>query len=324
METRTPDAREAGHVPVLAGPALDMLRVRAGGLYVDATAGEGGHAALIIERMTGASGRFIAMDRDAGAVARTTRRLARFPQAAIVHRNFAELEEVFSELGLGQADGILFDFGLSSVQLDDETRGFTFEREGPLDMRMDRSRGMTAQALLEQTSESEIARMLKVYGDVGPAKRIAAAIVRRRGAQRLRTTRDLAEAVAEALPFTSDTPEETRTVFQAVRIAVNEELANIERGVRSAIGHLGTGGRIVCISFHSGEDRIVKNLFREMSHPCRLLAPDGRVRETVAPSLEILTPKPLRADEAELAANSRARSARLRAAEKLPAPKGAA
>lgn len=313
----------SGHIPVLAGPAINALRVRPDGIYVDCTAGEGGHSALILQTLIKGPGRLIALDQDPCSVEHVKKRFALFPQAVVVHRNFAALAEVLYELGIERVDGVLFDVGISSAQLDDENRGFSFEREGPLDMRMNPTRGITARELLEDLDEEALVRILRTYGDVRPAKRIASAIVRRRKSGRMSTTRDLAEAVAEALHFAQGVPEETRTVFQAVRIAVNEELRCLEAGLRQAIEKLGPGGRVVCISFHSGEDRIVKNVLRDASRPRRQLEPDGRVQQTVLPVLRVLTPKPIRPSAEETAVNPRAHSARLRAAERLSEAKGA-
>ncbi|HEO72355.1 MAG TPA: 16S rRNA (cytosine(1402)-N(4))-methyltransferase RsmH, partial [Candidatus Hydrogenedentes bacterium] len=251
----TPDSE---HIPVLVKEAVDGLRVRPHGTYVDGTAGLGGHAQRIAERLDAASGRLIALDCDAAAVERTKARLAAFPNVVVLHRNFGGLDKVLTELGIEAVDGVLFDFGISSVQLDDPLRGFSFEREGPLDMRMDPTVAATAAAKLAETTHDELVRVLRDYGDVRPAKRVAGAILARRDNGRLDTTRDLAEAVSEALHFVSGVPKETRTVFQAIRIWVNSELEWIDRGVRDAVAALAPGGRLVCIAFHGSEDRIVK------------------------------------------------------------------
>ena len=312
----TPDSE---HIPVLVKEAVDGLRVRPHGTYVDGTAGLGGHAQRIAERLDAASGRLIALDCDAAAVERTKARLAAFPNVVVLHRNFGGLDKVLTELGIEAVDGVLFDFGISSVQLDDPLRGFSFEREGPLDMRMDPTVAATAAAKLAETTHDELVRVLRDYGDVRPAKRVAGAILARRDNGRLDTTRDLAEAVSEALHFVSGVPKETRTVFQAIRIWVNSELEWIDRGVRDAVAALAPGGRLVCIAFHGSEDRIVKRRFREASRPQREYLPDGRLVRTMPPMMRILTPKPVRPAAEETRANPRAHSARLRAAERLAA-----
>lgn len=303
------------HVPVLADAALSWLRIREDGTYVDCTAGAGGHSALIAERNP--RGRLVALDRDPSAVALARQRLEPFPHATVFHRNYAELTEVLAEAGIENVDGILLDAGISSMQLDRPDRGFAFQEEGPLDMRMDPTRGPSAAEFLGRIDEAELARILKEYGDVRPAKRIAAAIVARRRRGGLSTTSDLAGAVAEALPFVRGVPEETRTVFQAVRIAVNDELGGLESCLIQAVDALKPGGRLVAIAFHSGEDRIVKNVLRDASRTQRDLYPDGRVRGVRPPRLKVLTPAPVTPEPEETRRNPRAHSARLRAAERL-------
>jgi len=302
------------HVPVLAGEALAWLVVRPDGVYVDCTAGAGGHAVCIAERLE--RGRLVALDRDERAVAAARERLAPYPQAEVIHGNYGELKDCLAAAGLEEADGVLIDAGVSSMQLDSAERGFSFQAEGPLDMRMDSSRGPSAAEWLAQVTESDLIDTLKRYGDIRPARRIAQAILRRRAAGQLSTTSGLAEAVREGLPFVKGMPEEVRTVFQAIRIAVNEEWRWLEAGLRQAITVLRPGGRIVAISFHSGEDRIVKTVFKQAARPQRELYPDGRTAAVQPPLLILLTPKPVQPGEAEIRRNPRAKSARLRAAER--------
>lgn len=302
-----------GHVPVLAASVVEWLAVRSSGTYVDATVGAGGHAARVAAQLT--TGRLIALDRDPAAVGRAERRLASYQCVQVIHGNYAELARILESLDIEGVDGVLIDAGCSSMQLDDGLRGFSFQEDGPLDMRMDPSSGSTAREYLARISEGELAAVLKQYGDVGPAKRIARAILCRRDAGALERTSDLAAAVSEALDFVRGIPEETRTVFQAIRIAVNDELRNLEIGVRQAITVLRPGGRLVVITFHSGEARVVKQIFREASRGERLLCADGRVRSVSEPVLHILTPKAIAPAAEEVRENPRAASARLRAAE---------
>lgn len=304
------------HIPVLAGPAVEWLRIRESGTYVDDTVGLGGHSRLIAQRLT--TGRLIALDRDPEAVREARRRLADFPSVTVIHRNYAELGQVLQELDVGFVDGVLLDAGFSSAQLDSASRGFSFQEEGPLDMRLDITQPMTAADYLARVSAEELARVLKTCGDVRPARRIAESIIKRRRIKALHTTKDLAEAVAEALPFVTRTPEETRTVFQAIRIAVNDELRFLEIGLEQAIASLAPEGRLVVIGFHSGEDRIIKNVLKGYSSRHNVLYPDGRLKEVVPPTIKLLTPKPIRPDAEETRLNPRAHSAKLRAAEKLP------
>ncbi len=306
---------QAYHIPVLAGPALEWLRVQPEGTYVDATAGAGGHGVLIAEQLQG--GRLIALDRDPVAVRLASKRLDSFPCAAVYHGNYGTMAGVLAELAVTGVDGILIDAGLSSMQVDNGSRGFSFQSDGPLDMRMDSSQGPTAIDYLAGVSEPELTAVLRDYGDVGPARRIARTVIERRNAGRLQSTVDLAAAVASALDFVQGVPAEVRTVFQAVRMAVNEELRWLERGIEEAIGLLRPGGRLVVISFHSGEDRTVKRAFREASRRKRLLFPDGRVKQVLPPRVRVLTASPVAPDDTEIASNPRSKSAKLRAVERL-------
>lgn len=311
----------AVHVPVMAEEALHWLALRPHGVYVDGTAGGGGHSEAIARQLEG--GRLIALDRDLEAVARVRQRLAAYPCATVYPSNYGEMASALAACGVEAVDGVLIDAGLSSVQLDDPARGFSFQVDGPLDMRMDRDSGMTARDFLRSATEAELAAVLRNFGDVGPAKRIAHAIARRCGEGRMERTGDLVAAVCEALDFVSGVPEETRTVFQAVRMAVNGELMWLERGLQAAVAALKPGGRLVVISFHSGEDRVVKNVLRDASRPARLLRPDGRQRAVTPARLRLLTPKPVLPSAEEQYLNPRAKSAKLRAAERLDDGSGA-
>lgn len=303
------------HVPVFLARSLEWLAVREDGTYVDCTAGAGGHSAAIAERLT--TGRLIALDRDVEAVAAAQTRLAPYARASVLHRNYGDLAAVLEELDIAAVDGVLIDAGCSSMQLDTGDRGFSFQADGPLDMRMDRSTGPTAAEWLSSVNAAELAAVLKDYGDVRPARRVAQTIIEQGKQGRLRTTQDLRDAVAKALPFVQGMPEETRTVFQAVRMAVNDELRWLEQGLRQAIAALAPGGRLVAIAFHSGEDRVVKRVYRDVSRKQRELGPDGRVVAIQPATARELTPKPEQPSAAEVAANPRAASARLRVVEKL-------
>ncbi len=303
------------HVSVMLDEALHWLRIDAEGNYVDATAGAGGHALRIAEGLCG--GRLLALDRDAEAVRLARQRLAAYPNAQVIQANYTEMGNAVREAGIEKVDGVLIDAGVSSMQIDSAERGFSFQADGPLDMRMDPERGESAKSLLARLAEAEIAQCLRDFGDVAPAGRIARAIVRRRNAGSLNRTSDLAEAVAEALDFVSGVPSETRTVFQAVRMAVNRELEHLAQGLEAAVGVLAPAGRLVVIAFHSGEDRVVKARLRAASRKQNELRPDGRIRSTRPAQLKLLTSKPIRPAAAECASNPRAASARLRAAERL-------
>lgn len=309
------------HVPVLAGAAIEWLNIRPGGTYVDCTVGAAGHASLIAQRLQ--NGRLLALDRDPDAVEFARQRLASFSNAVVIQRNYADLLGVLTELGIERVDGVLLDAGLSSTQLDDPARGMSFQLEGPLDMRMDTTQGLTAAQYLAKVEQPELIRVLRTYGDIRAAGRIADAIIHRRVQGTLRSTRDLAECVHEALHFVKGVPEETRTVFQSIRIAVNDELRSLEKGLDGALRALSPGGRLVVITFHSGEDRIAKNVLLTASRPQRLLHPDGRVKEIVPATVRMLTRKPVIPDEDEIRENPRAHSAKLRAVERLADSGGA-
>jgi 16S rRNA (cytosine1402-N4)-methyltransferase len=305
---------DAPHVPVMPEECIEALRVRPDGIYVDGTAGAGGHSLLIAQALDG--GRLISLDRDPDAVALAGSRLSGYPQALVVQANYSELSEVLRELGIGRVDGVLIDAGCSSMQLDRRERGFSFEGDGPLDMRMDPGTGESAAEMLRGMGEEEMVAMLKQYGDLRPARRIARAIRVRAEHGRLSTTLDLVEAVREALPFVAGVPDEVRTVFQAVRIAVNDELGHLERGVRAAIEALAPGGRLAVLTFHSGEDRVVKRAMQEAAREQRTYHADGRISGRIAPKVKEITRKPVEPGDAEKKSNPRSKSAKLRVVER--------
>lgn len=308
------------HRPVLMDAVLEGLALKPDGTYVDGTYGRGGHSTEILARL-GAEGRLIALDKDPAAVADGVRRLGADARFEIVHAGIEELVETArARLGDGRADGLLLDLGVSSPQLDSAERGFSFAREGPLDMRFDTTRGVTAREWLASADEPEIARVLKRYGEEPKARAIAAAIVAERRAKPLETTRELADLVVGVVGRRrtvrgGGTHPATR-VFQAVRIAVNDELASLERALEASLDVLAEGGRLVVISFHSLEDRIVKRFIArcERGNPAYQGLPE--IPPSERPTLKRVG-RLVRADEAETAANPRARSARLRVAERL-------
>lgn len=288
------------HVPVLLEAVLEWLRPRPGGVYVDATVGTGGHAERILEAC-GPTGRLVGIDRDPEALDVAHRRLRRFAgRVQLVRGDFADLKALLVRTGVPQVDGVLFDLGVSGLQLAHPERGFSFQLEGPLDMRMDPQQQLTAADLVNRLSERELASLLRRYGEEPFAGRIARSIVRRRP---LRTTSDLVAAVEAAVP-PGRRPRRihvaTRT-FQALRIATNRELECLESALAQVPEVLRPGGRVVVISFHSLEDRLVKRAFRS------------------DPRLVPLVRKPVRPGPEEVRRNPRARSARLRAAERVEA-----
>jgi 16S rRNA (cytosine1402-N4)-methyltransferase len=295
---------EPQHVPVLLEESLDFLHVRRGGVVVDATLGFGGHSSAIAKRLGGA-GKLICFDRDEVAMARAKARLdalaeelgAEMPTIEYVARPFSEIAEV---VGPGELDGLLADFGVSSMQLDEAHRGFSFRADGPLDMRMDARSELTAEQVVNQADEEDLANLIYEFGEERRSRRIARAIVR---ARPITTTAELARIVsAVAPPIKGEKIHPATRTFQALRIRVNDELGEIQSLLKSAGSLLNPGGRVVMISFHSLEDRLVKDSFRESAK---------------AGVLEILTKKPVVAEEQEALRNPRSRSAKLRAAEKV-------
>ena len=281
---------------MLAREAVDALAIRPAGVYVDATFGAGGHSALILAEL-GAAGRLIAFDADPAAGAHAIAD----PRFTLVHANFRELAQRLDALAVAQVDGVLFDLGVSSMQFDEGERGFSFRAAAPLDMRLDPTTGESAADFLASRDEKTIADTIYAFGEERKSRRIARAIVALRDAGTpVRDTADLAGVVARAVraPAHAKIHPATRT-FQALRIAVNDELGALEAGLHAALTRTAAGGRVAAISFHSLEDRIVKHTFRD----------DPRVR--------VLTRKPLVANAAELAENPRARSAKLRVAERV-------
>lgn len=301
------------HVTVLLKAAVDGLQVRADGVYVDCTFGRGGHSREILARL-GARGRLIAMDRDPQAVA--ARGEFDDERFELVHSSFSAFAEVLGVRDISAVDGILFDLGVSSPQLDDAQRGFSFRADAPLDMRMDTSRGETAAEWLAGADESEIREVIRNYGEERFARQIAAAIIAARARGPVATTRQLAGIVAAVVRTREPGQDPATRSFQALRIHVNQELEELSRVLPQCVDALAPGGRLAVISFHSLEDRIVKRFLREQSQSPRLPARlPLRAAELPLPRLTLIG-KMQRPDDAEIAANPRARSAVMRIAEK--------
>jgi 16S rRNA (cytosine1402-N4)-methyltransferase len=305
----------SGHQPVMLREALEGLALRNDGWYVDATYGRGGHSAEILARL-GSHGRLLALDKDPDAVAHGRATFGADPRFAIRHAGFEELDEQAAAWLDGHPlHGVLLDLGVSSPQLDRPERGFSFAHDGPLDMRMNTAVGATAAEWLATISQGELTNVLRRYGEEPRARPIAAAIVRERAKTPLTTTRALAELVAaHAGPRSGRLHPATRT-FQAIRIAVNDELAALERALGQALGLLAAGGRLVVISFHSLEDRIVKRFMAHEARGDEAYAGLPNIPEHARPRL-VLVGKLVRPSDEEVARNPRARSARLRIAER--------
>lgn len=306
------------HITVLLEEAVEALAVRADGCYLDGTFGRGGHSRLILDHL-GPQGRLLGFDKDPQAIATGQALAAEDGRFAIVQRSFAELADELAVRGLaGKVSGVLLDLGVSSPQLDDPERGFSFLGDGPLDMRMDPSRGVSAAQWLASASEEEIARVFKEYGEERFAKRMAHAVVLRRAERPFERTADLAQVLAAANPAWEKGKNPATRAFQGLRIHINNELADLEKGLDAALEALEVGGRLVVISFHSLEDRIVKQFMRRQAKGEADKLP--RDLPIIPPAFEPrlrLVGKPQYASEGELKANPRARSAVMRVAEKL-------
>jgi 16S rRNA (cytosine1402-N4)-methyltransferase len=309
-----------GHRPVLLHPLIQSLQPRPGQTFIDGTLGAGGYVAAFLERVS-PGGRILAIDRDPAAVAVARRRFAAESGVIVEHGDFAEMESIAAKhgIGVGSVDGVTLDLGISSVQLDDPTRGFSFRHDSPLDMRIDPGEGKSAADIVNDWSEADLTALIRTYGEERFARTIAAAVVRRRSDQPITTTAQLREIVERSIPrrfWPKRIHPATRT-FQALRIEVNHELESLNSGLQAAIRILRPGGRLGVVSFHSLEDTIVKNALHVSAQNC--LCPPQQTHCTCAhrASLLLLSRKAIKPDAAELAANPRARSARLRVAERL-------
>lgn len=302
------------HEPVLRDEAVAALNIRPDGRYVDATFGRGGHTRAILSQL-GPAGRVLAMDRDPDAVAAAMAEFGGDARVTIVRRPFSMLRETIAEQDwTGRVNGILFDLGVSSPQLDAAERGFSFLRDGPLDMRMDPGRGESAAAWLQRADETEIADVLHTLGEERYARRIARAIVRARDEAPITSTRQLATLVATAVPTRERSKDPATRTFQAIRLHINRELDELAAALPQALDALAPGGRLAVISFHSLEDRMVKQFLRREARGAEL-PPDLPVRHTDIPVRVRLVGRAIRPGEAEVRRNPRARSAVLRVAE---------
>lgn len=307
------------HVPVMLREVLEGLKLHPGGTYVDCTLGGGGHSSEIL-RLTSPGGRLIGLDQDGEAIAAAGERLAVYrDRVTLVKQNFSRLPQVLDSLGVGQVNGILYDLGVSSYQLDNPRRGFSYMHDAPLDMRMNRDSGISAGELVNNLPEKELARIIREYGEENFAGRIASFIVREREQKPIETTGELVEIIKKAIPARArrEGPHPARRSFQAIRIAVNNELGVIREALGAAVERLAPGGRICVITFHSLEDRLVKDTFRELARPCTCprdfpVCACGR-----EPVVRIITPRGITPAAQEVENNPRARSARLRIIEKV-------
>ena len=313
---------EFSHRPVLLDECIQGLNIRPNGIYVDGTLGRAGHSREIAKRLT--TGRLICVDRDDAALEAAQTRLADWmDRVTLVHSNFDKIADIIEDLGLSGVDGMLFDLGVSSPQLDDGSRGFSYMADAPLDMRMDRSEGLTAADVVNTWSQEELRRILFQYGEERCASQIAAAIVRRRADKPIETTLELVDILKSAMPAKAlrEKQHPAKRTFQAIRIAVNDELASVDRMLQGAVPHLNKGGRLAVITFHSLEDRIVKTGMAEFAKGCTCPSDFPVCVCGKTPDVKLVNRKPILPTEQEIEENPRARSAKLRVCEKLEDPK---
>ena len=312
-------SEQFSHIPVLLNETLALLAPERGGIFVDGTLGGGGHAEAVLTRLP-QTGRLIGIDRDWEAVHAAGDRLSSFgDRFTALHGNFFEMKTLLSGIGVSEVNGILLDLGVSSHQLDTQERGFSYKTDAPLDMRMDQGARLSAKDIVNTYAESELARIFFAYGEERFSRRIAEKICRAREQYPIETTLQLAQIVREAIPgkYRNEPQHPARRTFQALRIEVNSELAGLDQAVEQACDLLQKGGRLCIITFHSLEDRIVKQAFRRFENPCTCppSAPICICGKT--PKAKILTKKPLTASAEEEAQNSRSTSAKLRCIEKI-------
>ncbi len=312
------------HIPVLLNETLEYLDPKPGGIYIDGTLGGAGHSSEIAKRIV-PGGVLIGIDQDSNAIDAATRRLEAYKDNVIIVRdNFRNIKTIALQKGFKEVDGILLDIGVSSHQLDEKERGFSYMQDGPLDMRMDTENGLNASDIVNNSSEQELIRILRDYGEEKWAVRIAKFITEERKNSRIDTTFKLADIIQRAIPAAArrDGGHPAKRTFQALRIAVNDELQVLEEAVTNAARLLKPGGRLVVITFHSLEDRIVKKIFNNMEKPCTCPPQLPVCACGKEPLLRVITKKPVTAGVEELKTNTRSKSAKLRAAERVSSKRG--
>lgn len=309
---------EFKHVSVLLDECINALNIKEDGIYVDCTLGGAGHSSEIVKRLSD-EGRLIGFDQDKDALKAAGERLKEYNNVTYVHSNFYAIYDVLTDLGIDGVDGILMDLGVSSYQLDNGKRGFSYMQDAPLDMRMNRENEFSAYEIVNTYSEEELYRIIKEYGEEKFAKRIASFIVKNREEKNIETTLELVEIIKAAIPAKArrEGPHPAKRTFQAIRIEVNKELEIISKTILDGVKKLNKGGRMAIITFHSLEDRIVKNTFKELSNPCTCPSEFPVCVCNRKPEVKLVTRKPIEASKEELEFNPRSRSAKLRVIEKL-------
>ncbi|WP_125152211.1 16S rRNA (cytosine(1402)-N(4))-methyltransferase RsmH [Clostridium rectalis] len=306
------------HVSVLLNESIEALDIKEDGIYVDCTLGGAGHSSEILKKLS-AKGKLIGIDQDEDALNAAKEKLKDYSNVTYVHNNFYNIEKILKELSLEKVDGILMDLGVSSYQLDQKERGFSYMQDAPLDMRMDRRNSLSAHDVVNTYSEEALDKIIKEYGEDNFHKRIAKFIIERRNKEEIKTTLQLADIIKEAIParFRREGPHPAKRTFQAIRIEVNKELEILNNTVEQGIKYLNKNGRMAIITFHSLEDRIIKNKYKELANPCTCPSDFPMCICGKKPSIKIKTRKPIEPSKDEVEINPRSRSAKLRVAEKL-------
>lgn len=308
---------EFNHIPVLREQCIECLNIKEGGVYVDGTLGGGGHSSCVLKRLNN-TGRLIGIDRDSEALAHTSKRLAEYPNVTYVKDNHENIKSILQELGINEVDGILLDLGVSSYQLDEPSRGFSYMHDASLDMRMNKDQEFTAHDVVNQYSEEALSKIFFEYGEEKYSKSIARKIVDSRKKQEIKTTFELVDIIKSAIPTKARNEKQhpAKRVFQAIRIEVNGELIDLERALKDSVMSLKKGGRLLVITFHSLEDRIVKKTFENLQGKCTCPPDFPKCICGFESYGKVITKKPIIAEDNELIENPRARSAKLRVFER--------
>lgn len=307
---------EYSHKSVLLKETIEYLNIKPEGIYVDGTLGGGGHSEEILKRLT--TGKLIAIDRDLDAIKASKERLKNYKNVKYINDNFKNIKEILKSLNIDKVDGILLDLGVSSYQLEEIERGFSYMKDAPLDMRMDKNSPFSAYDVVNKYSQQELEKVIREYGEEKWASRIAKFIVKEREKGEIKTTFQLVEIIKNAIPASArrEGPHPAKRTFQAIRIEVNQELKGLDKAIEDMVEVLRGKGRIAIITFHSLEDRIVKNTFKKLENPCTC-PPNMPCTCGKKPVVRIITKKPVLPSKEEIETNSRSRSAKLRVAEKL-------
>lgn len=307
---------EYSHKSVLLKETIEYLNIKPEGIYVDGTLGGGGHSEEILKRLT--TGKLIAIDRDLDAIKASKERLKNYKNVEYINDNFKNIKEILKSLNIDKVDGILLDLGVSSYQLEEIERGFSYMKDAPLDMRMDKNSPFSAYDVVNKYSQQELEKVIREYGEEKWASRIAKFIVKEREKGEIKTTFQLVEIIKNAIPASArrEGPHPAKRTFQAIRIEVNQELKGLDKTIEDMVEVLRGKGRIAIITFHSLEDRIVKNTFKKLENPCTC-PPNMPCTCGKKPVVRIITKKPVLPSKEEIETNSRSRSAKLRVAEKL-------